>query len=213
MSKAVVILSGGQDSTTSLLWAMEKFNHVETITFDYGQRNRAEIRKAEQIAKDFGVNNKIIPLDLLNELTVNALTRRDIIITDDGIPNTFVPGRNQLFITIASIYANSIKARNIVTGVSQTESSGYPDCSDDFIKALNLTLNIGTGYQYEIHTPLMWKDKSQVWEMADKYGKLEYIRENTITCYKGISGEGCKECPACKLRNNGLEEYLKRRGY
>lgn len=209
MEKAVVVFSGGQDSTTCLLWALREFDEVETVTFLYGQRNISEIDAAKQIAHDFGIKQKVINMDLLNQLTENAMTRGDMAIDDSGeIPNTYVEGRNHVFFSFAAIYAKSIGARHIVTGVGETEYSGYPDCRASFIDSLERTLSLAMDYDFEIHSPLMAKTKAETWEMADKMGKLEYIREQTITCYDGIEGDGCGNCPSCKLRNEGLQEYL-----
>ena len=144
----------------------------------------------------------------LNQLTENALTRKDMEIEEGEIPNTYVEGRNHIFLSFAAIYAKTIGAKNIITGVSETEFSGYPDCRDEFIQSLNTTLNLAMDDQFKLITPLMWKDKAEVWEMADQMGRLEYIRENTLTCYKGVIGDGCGKCPACKLRNDGLQTYL-----
>ncbi len=209
MEKAVVVFSGGQDSTTCLLWALERFDNVETVTFSYGQRNVSELKSAKKIAEDLGVKHTVLDMNLLNQLTDNAMTRKDMEIDGAGVvPNTFVPGRNHIFLSFAAIFAKGIGARHIITGVSETDFSGYPDCRDNFIKSLNLTLNLAMDHSFEIHTPLMWKNKAQTWEMAEKLGKLEYIRKHTTTCYNGIIGDGCGECPSCKLRKQGLDAYL-----
>ncbi|WP_405097986.1 7-cyano-7-deazaguanine synthase QueC [Oceanobacillus sp. FSL H7-0719] len=209
MEKAVVIFSGGQDSTTCLLWALEKFDYVETITFLYGQRNISELDSAEKIANDFGVKHTVLNLKLLSQLTTNAMTRMDMDIDDSGkMPNTFVPGRNHIFLSFAAIYAKQIGARHLITGVSETDFSGYPDCRHDFIQSLNQTLNLAMDDQFHIHTPLMWKNKAETWEMADRMGRLEYIKVHTTTCYNGIIGDGCGSCPSCKLRKQGLDAYL-----
>lgn len=211
MEKAVVVFSGGQDSTTCLLWALEEFDEVETVTFLYGQRHDAEVECAQKIAEELGVKQKIIHMDLLNQLTENALTRKDMAIEEGEIPNTYVEGRNHIFLSFAAIYAQTIGAKNIITGVSETESSGYPDCRDAFIQSLNTTLNLAMDADLKLITPLMWKDKAAVWEMADQMGRLQYIREHTLTCYNGVIGDGCGECPSCKLRNDGLQTYLQER--
>lgn len=210
MEKAIVVFSGGQDSTTCLLWALEEFEEVETVTFLYGQRHVAEVDYAKKIVKDLGVKQKIIEMDLLNQLTENALTRNEIEIEEEAgeIPNTFVEGRNHIFLSFAAIYAKTIGASNIITGVSETDFSGYPDCRDEFIRSLNTTLNLAMDHPFRLITPLMWKDKAEVWEMADQLGRLEYIRETTLTCYNGVVGDGCGKCPSCKLRNEGLQKYL-----
>lgn len=212
MEKAIVVFSGGQDSTTCLLWALEEFDQVETVTFLYGQRHELEVECAKKIAKDLGVNQKIIQMDLLNQLTENALTRKEMLIEEGKVPNTYVEGRNHIFLSFAAIYAKTIGVKNVITGVSETEFSGYPDCREAFIQSLNNTLNLAMDEQFNLITPLMWKDKAEVWEMADKMGRLEYIRENTLTCYEGVIGDGCGNCPACKLRNDGLQTYLQGRG-
>lgn len=209
--KAIVVFSGGQDSTTCLFWAKERFSQVEAVTFDYGQRHRLEIECATQIAKELGVKHHILDMSLLNQLAPNALTRNDIEIVDgkDGeLPSTFVPGRNLLFLSFAGILAKQVGAKHIVTGVCETDFSGYPDCRDIFIKSLNVTLNLSMDDSFVIETPLMWLNKAETWELADELGALDFVRERTLTCYNGIIADGCGECPACKLRKNGLEEYL-----
>lgn len=212
-NKAVVVFSGGQDSTTCLFWALKQFDEVIAVTFDYGQRHRLELECAATIAKELGVEHHVLDMALLNQLAPNALTRDDIDITEneEGLPSTFVEGRNMLFLTFAGVLAKVKRAKHIVTGVCETDFSGYPDCRDIFIKSLNVTLNLAMDTTFVVHTPLMWIDKAQTWEMADELGKLEYIREKTLTCYNGIIGDGCGECPSCKLRINGLNTYLNRR--
>lgn len=209
--KAVVVFSGGQDSTTCLFWALEKFEEVIAVTFDYNQRHKKEIECAAAIAKELGVEHHILDMELLNQLAPNALTRDDIEIKmgeDGGVPSTFVEGRNMLFLTFAGVLAKVKGAKHIVTGVCETDFSGYPDCRDIFIKSLNVTLNLAMDNTFVIDTPLMWIDKEQTWEMADKLGRLDFVREKTLTCYNGIMGDGCGECPACKLRKRGLDKYL-----
>ncbi|MFV5767212.1 7-cyano-7-deazaguanine synthase QueC [Mammaliicoccus sciuri] len=214
MNKAIVVFSGGQDSTTCLLWALKKYDEVETITFDYNQRHKQEIEVAQNIASDLGVSNTVIDVSVINDLTVNALTRSDMdIATNDetGLPNTFVPGRNILFLTLASIAAYQKKANAIVTGVCQTDFSGYPDCRNDFVRSLNNSLALGLDKHIAIETPLMWLNKEQTWELADQLGRLDYVATKTLTCYNGVIGNGCGECPSCKLRRRGLNNYLKRK--
>lgn len=210
MSKAIVVFSGGQDSTTCLLWALKRCDEVETITFSYNQRHKQEIEVAKKIAKDFSVKNQVIDASVINELTVNALTRdMDIDVDDDtGLPNTFVPGRNILFLTLASVVAYQRKADTIVTGVCETDFSGYPDCRNEFVRALEPALQLGLDKNITIETPLMWLDKAETWALADELGYLNYVINNTLTCYNGIVGRGCGKCPACKLRQNGLDKYL-----
>lgn len=209
--KAVVVFSGGQDSTTCLFWALKTFDEVATVTFDYGQRHAEEIECAKEIAEQLGVSFRVLDMTLLNQLTESALTREEIAVKDGEngeLPSTFVPGRNQLFLSFAAVYAKQIGARHLVTGVCETDYSGYPDCRDVFIKSLNVTLNLAMDDQFVIHTPLMWLDKAETWKLADELGALDFVREKTLTCYYGIRGDGCGECPACMLRRRGLELYL-----
>ncbi|UOR13360.1 7-cyano-7-deazaguanine synthase QueC [Halobacillus amylolyticus] len=213
-NKAVVVFSGGQDSTTCLFWALEKYDEVEAVTFDYNQRHNEEIEVAREIAADLNVNHHVLDMSLLSQLAPNALTRDDIDVKDgeDGeLPSTFVPGRNLLFLSFASILAKQVGAKHVITGVCETDFSGYPDCRDVFIKSLNVTLNLSMDDQFVVHTPLMWLDKAQTWELADDLDAFTYVREKTLTCYNGVRGDGCGECPACKLRQNGLETYLDQR--
>ncbi|WGG47323.1 7-cyano-7-deazaguanine synthase QueC [Rossellomorea sp. DA94] len=207
--KALVVFSGGQDSTTCLFWAKKAFNEVEAVTFNYGQRHVAELDCAKEIAEDLNVPHHILDMSLLNQLAPSALTRTDEEITqlEGELPSTFVPGRNLLFLSFAGILAKQIGAKHIVTGVCETDFSGYPDCRDIFVKSLNVSLNLSMDEQFVIHTPLMWINKAQTWEMADDLGAFQYIQENTLTCYNGLKGSGCGECPACELRQRGLEEY------
>lgn len=213
MTRAVVVFSGGQDSTTCLIQALQQFDDVHAITFDYGQRHRREIEIARQLTALLGIgNHKVMDVSLLNELAASALTRDDIAISnelqDNGLPNTFVPGRNILFLTLAGIYAYQVGAECIITGVCETDFSGYPDCRDEFVKALNRALVLGMDRPLEIRTPLMWLNKAETWALADHYGQLELVRKRTLTCYNGIPGEGCGQCPACQLRQQGLQAYL-----
>ena len=212
--KAVVVFSGGQDSTTCLFWAKQRFSDVYTISFDYGQRHRKELEHAQAIAEQLDVPFHILPMHVMNELTPNALTKANIPIEEreDGLPNTFVPGRNHLFFSFAAVYAYSVGARHIITGVSETDFSGYPDCRDDFMKSLNVTINLAMDSDFVFHTPLMWLDKAGVWKLSDELGALDFVRERTLTCYEGIPASGCGECPACRLRNEGLEQYLRSKG-
>ncbi len=211
--KALVVLSGGQDSTTCLFWAIDKFGreNVRAVGFDYGQRHKAELECASDICSGAGIGYEVIKTPIINELSANALTREDIAVEEEkpegAPPNTFVEGRNLLFLSYAAIYAKVRGIQNIVTGVCETDFSGYPDCRDAFIKSLNVTLNLAMDYNFCIHTPLMWLTKADTWEMADNLGVLEIIRDKTLTCYNGVRGEGCGHCPACKLRKRGYEEY------
>lgn len=210
---ALVVFSGGQDSTTCLFWAMKYYEYVETVTFSYGQRHSQELEVAKEIAAEQGVKHHILDMSLLGQITENALTSDIAIETKDGeVPNTFVDGRNHLFLSFAAVLAKQRKIKDIVTGVCQTDFSGYPDCRDVFVKSLNVTLNLAMDYEFVIQTPLMWLDKAETWELADQLGKFDYIRQKTLTCYNGIRGTGCRQCPACHLRQAGLEKYLNQKG-
>lgn len=213
--KALVVFSGGQDSTTCLYWALEHFGQVHTLTFGYGQKHSLEIECAKEIAERAGVDFRYMDMSFIGSLGANSLTDTSIKMDDSKpegtFPNTFVPGRNLFFLSTAAVYARENGIRHIITGVSQTDFSGYPDCRDSFIRSLNVTLNLAMYFQFIIHTPLMWLDKAQTWEMADRLGVLDLVRNDTLTCYNGIKGDGCGHCPACKLRRDGLEKYLKSR--
>ncbi|WP_338555364.1 7-cyano-7-deazaguanine synthase QueC [Paenibacillus sp. KS-LC4] len=210
VKKAVVVFSGGQDSTTCLFWALKRYDVVEAVTFNYGQRHKLELDSAAQIAQELGVKHHVLDMSLLNQLAPNALTRDDIAIeqTEGGLPTTFVDGRNLLFLSFAAILAKQIDAHTVVTGVCETDFSGYPDCRDIFIKSTNVTLNLAMDYPFVIETPLMWLNKAQTWQLADELGAFEFVRSKTLTCYNGILADGCGDCPACKLRSQGLEQYL-----
>jgi 7-cyano-7-deazaguanine synthase len=210
--QAVVIYSGGQDSSTCLFWALKKFKEVWAIGFNYGQRHLNELRVAEAIAGEARIPYQVFKINTLREISENALTNItvdiDSFIQEDQPPNTLVEGRNLLFLTYAGIYAKQLGIHNLVMGVSQTDYSGYPDCRDEFIKSARATLKLAFDFEFIIYTPLMWKSKAETWSMAKELGVFELIRDKTVTCYYGIQGEGCGECPACKLRAKGLEEYL-----
>ncbi|MDA0127930.1 7-cyano-7-deazaguanine synthase QueC [Vibrio sp. MarTm2] len=213
MKKAVVVFSGGQDSTTCLVKALKEFDEVHAITFDYGQRHKLEIEVAEQLATKLGVKaHKVMDVGLLNELAISSLTRDDIPVShelqDNGLPNSFVPGRNILFLTLAGIYAYQIGADAVITGVCETDFSGYPDCRDEFVRSMNNSLVLGMDRAFTIETPLMWLNKAETWALADQYDALQLVRESTLTCYNGIVGDGCGDCPSCDLRKAGLNDYL-----
>lgn len=224
---ALVLFSGGQDSTTSLAWALSKFSRVETIGFDYGQRHRIELecrirvleklkvlngRWAEQLGEDH-----LLPLGVLGEVSDTALTRKtSMAMNESGLPNTFVPGRNLIFLTFAAAIAYRRGLKHLVTGVCETDYSGYPDCRDDTMKALQVALNLGMESRLVIDTPLMWLDKVQTWEFAHDLGGerlVELILEETHTCYEGDRstrhswGYGCGTCPACELRRAGYSGF------
>lgn len=217
MRKALVVMSGGQDSTTCLFWAIEKYGreNVSAIGFDYGQRHKKELQCADEICRDAGIAYEIIPTPIINQLSANSLTRPEIPVEEEKPegtpPNSFVEGRNLLFLSYAAIYAKTHGITDIVTGVCETDFSGYPDCRDVFVKSLNVTLNLAMDYNFVIHTPLMWLDKSQTWELADKLGVMDIVYNKTLTCYNGEMGEGCGKCPACHLRRRGYNEYMERK--
>ena len=214
-NKALVVFSGGQDSTTCLFWALKEFAGVEAVCFDYGQRHRIEQEAARAIAEKAGVPFTLLQMDLLKQITSNSLTSADMDVEEDKPenrpPNTLVEGRNMLFLTFAAIFAKGKGIANLVTGVGQADYSGYPDCRDEFIRSLNHTLNLSMDYQFTIHTPLMWKNKQDIWALADELGVFDLVRTQTVTCYNGIIGAGCGHCPACQLRRNGLKAYLDNR--
>ena len=213
---ALVCFSGGQDSTTCLFWAKKHFSRVEAVCFTYGQKHSLEIEVARKIAADADVPFQLLDVSLISQLDPNcSLTNTDISMDQekpaDSYPNTFVPGRNMVFLTFAAILARSKGIFHLVTGVSEADFSGYPDCRDTFVRSLNVTLNLAMDEQFVIHTPLMDRDKSEVWELSDTLGVFDLVRTQTLTCYNGIMAEGCGHCPACTLRREGLENYLKRR--
>lgn len=210
---SLVVFSGGQDSTTCLFWAKREFKEVQALSFLYGQKHAKEVELAREIARKAGVEFQSMELPLIGTLGHNALTdvsvQMDEQIPDGKLcPNTFVPGRNLFFLSVAAVYARERGIRHLVTGVSQTDYSGYPDCRDSFIRSLNVTLNLAMDAQFVLHTPLMWLDKAQTWALADELGVMDIVRRDTMTCYNGIQGDGCGHCPACRLRREGLEQYL-----
>ena len=228
-SMAVVLFSGGQDSTTCLAWALERFARVETVGFDYGQRHRVEMEVRPRIiqairsafptwAERLGEDH-VVDLAALGQVSETALTREvGIEMADSGLPSTFVPGRNLMFLTFAAAIAYRRGAKHIVTGVCETDYSGYPDCRDDTMKAMQLTLNLGMEYRFVIHTPLMWIDKAATWRMAKDLGGdplTAIVKDETHTCYLGDRdhihdwGRGCGSCPACQLRGAGWTHYAR----
>jgi 7-cyano-7-deazaguanine synthase len=224
---ALVLFSGGQDSATCLAWALDRFEQVETVGFDYGQRHRVELEcraafrsKIVQLRPSWVDRlgpDHMLDLSVLGQVSETALTRdAEIALRDDGMPNTFVPGRNLLFFTLAAALAYRRQLRHLVGGMCETDFSGYPDCRDDTLKSLQVTLNLGMGSNCVVHTPLMWIDKAATWALARKIGGnvlVQLIREDTHTCYLGEHGElhewgyGCGECPACDLRMKGWSTF------
>jgi 7-cyano-7-deazaguanine synthase len=227
LGKALVLFSGGQDSTTCLAYALDRYEHVETIGFDYRQRHRIELERRAvirsrldrefprwqgRLGPDF-----VVALDALAEISETALTRDiEIVVNAKGLPNTFVPGRNLLFLTFAGALAYRRGLDVIVGGMCETDFSGYPDCRDDTMKAMQLALNLGMDARFVVETPLMWLDKAQTWRLAATLGGralVDLVVEETHTCYLGERGArhdwgyGCGTCPACKLRTEGWRRY------
>jgi 7-cyano-7-deazaguanine synthase len=229
--RALVLFSGGQDSTVCLTWALEKFASVETIGFDYGQRHRIELDCRavirDQIHAQFPAwrnrlgEDHLIDLASLGKLSDTALTRdAEITFKKNGLPNTFVPGRNLLFFTYASAVAYRRDIKNLIGGMCETDYSGYPDCREATLKALQIAINFGTARDFIIHTPLMRLDKAATWQMAQELGGdalVKIIRDETHTCYLGERGTqhdwgfGCGDCPACELRDQGYRAWREKR--
>lgn len=216
-ARAVVVLSGGQDSAICLALACRKHGagNVAAITFSYGQRHSIETRFAKSLAKRFGAAaHKVVRLGLFKELTSSALLDRSSPIAkrkNASCPTTVVEGRNAVFLVAAGIWAKSLGAKEIWTGVSQTDFSGYPDCRENFIRAQEKAMRLAMEWPFRIVTPFMKSTKAEEWETADRLGILELVEKNTVTCYRGIPGKGCGKCPACRLRSAGLREYLEKR--
>ena len=212
---ALVLFSGGQDSTPCLYWAKQNFRHTHALCFSYGQRHTQEVENARRLASLAEVPFRVLDTAIISQLAPNSLTDRSMQMDREkpanSYPNTFVPGRNLLFLTFAATLAYVQNIRHLVTGVSEADYSGYPDCRDTFIRSANATLNLSMDKQFVIHTPLMWRNKKQVWQLADELGVFDIVKNETLTCYNGIPANGCGECPACLLRNKGLEEYLSER--
>lgn len=212
--KAVVIFSGGQDSTTCLYWAISNFSSVEAISFMYGQKHKVEIEQAQKICELANVKLTIVDISFLNTIVQSALTSNgDVnVLNEKGLPASFVPNRNQLFITLSHAYAQKINARNLVTGVCQTDFSGYPDCREEFIKSIQETTNLGSQSNIQIHTPIMHINKAETFKLAEMLGCLSVVINESHTCYNGDRtmnpwGAGCGECPACVLRKKGFEQF------
>jgi 7-cyano-7-deazaguanine synthase len=225
--RALVLFSGGQDSTICLAWALHRFAIVETVGFDYGQRHGVELECRHRIIgrlrnefphwRDRLADDHVLNLDVLGRLSETALTRESVItFAESGLPNTFVPGRNLLFFTLAAVLGYRRGLRHLVGGMCETDYSGYPDCRDDTLKALQATLNLGMATRLVIHTPLMWTDKAGTWAMAHDLGGdalVELVRWESHTCYTGNRthrwdwGYGCGSCPACRLRSDGWQAY------
>lgn len=224
---ALVVFSGGQDSATCLAWALSRFERVETLGFDYGQRHSIELSCRAEVLERLRAlrpdwagrlgQDSLLSLDVFRQLGETALTHDvDIAMTASGLPSTFVPGRNLVFLTLAAAQAYRRGLRRIVTGVCETDYSGYPDCRDDTMKALQAAINLGMQSRLVIETPLMWLTKAETWELAEGLGGadlVELILEHTHTCYQGQRGQrhawghGCGACPACELRAAGWAQF------
>lgn len=224
---ALVLFSGGQDSTTCLAWALARFGQVETVGFAYGQRHSVELERREPLRQAIAAGfpqwtgrlgaDHLLDLSVLGEISDTSLTRdRAIAIGEAGLPDTFVPGRNLLFLTLAAAIAYRRGLGVLVTGVCETDFSGYPDCRDDTVKAMQVALNLGMDTRLRIETPLMWIDKTATWQLARALGGeplVELVVESTHTCYLGDRdhrhdwGYGCGECPACQLRAAGWRTF------
>ncbi len=215
--KAVVVLSGGQDSATCLALAVKKYGaaEVSAITFRYGQRHQLETKFARRLAKRFGVaQHKVVTFGFYKDLTTNALLDPALKIErrkGASCPTTVVEGRNAFFLLAAAVWAKSLGATDVYTGVSETDFSGYPDCRAAFIRAQQRTLRLALEWPVRIVTPFIHMTKAAEWALADKLGIFDLVRRETLTCYNGIPGDGCGACPACRLRRRGLEEYLAHR--
>ncbi len=210
MSKALVLLSGGQDSTTCLFWALKEFSSIEAVTFDYGQRHRIELDSAKTIAGKARVNQTILPVNTFTSLGGNALTdtmdvRNDL--DQRNLPNTFVPGRNLIFLTYAAALAYQKEIQHLVGGMCETDYSGYPDCRSHTIQAVQKSINLGMDYDLTIHTPLMHLSKGKIWKLSYDLGCMDTVKELSHTCYNGVKG-GCGECSACILRERGYQDFL-----
>ncbi|EHH68954.1 7-cyano-7-deazaguanine synthase QueC [Gluconobacter morbifer] len=224
---ALVLFSGGQDSATCLAWALSRFDRVETVGYAYGQRHAVELDCRETLRHEMAAfspewkarlgEDHTIDLASLGALSDTALTREaEIGFSESGLPNTFVPGRNLIFLTFAAALAYRRGAKHIVTGVCETDYSGYPDCRDDTIKALQVALNLGMDSRFVLHTPLMWIDKAQTWDLTEALGGaplVDLINRDSHSCYMGDRthrhdwGYGCGACPACNLRAEGWRRY------
>jgi len=216
----LVLASGGQDSTTCLFWAMENFSSVNAICFSYGQKHSAEVEVSKGICSSLGVDQKVVDISFMADLVRSNLFDGQPDVNEkhelnDKVPASFVPYRNMLFLTLASARACTLGIKHIVTGVCETDYSGYADCRDVFIKSLQASLNLATDFRDRnvvIHTPLMWLTKAETFRMAEELGCLDFIINRTLTCYNGVTrmndyGMGCGQCPACRLRSAGYLEY------
>ena len=219
---AYVLLSGGQDSFACLIWALQEFEQVETVSIDYGQKHKNEIQFARNVAKHFNVKHSLYQIgDFLKSIADSSLLsdsdHNQQHVVKKNLPASFVPNRNGLFLTIISNHAFRLgeEQLHLVTGTCETDFSGYPDCRDNYIKAKQLELSLGLDAPVSIYTPLMWKNKADTFKIAYDAHLLNEMNELTLTCYNGVEylhewGRGCAECPSCKLRMNGYEEFVEK---
>lgn len=209
------MFSGGQDSTTCLVQALKEFDEVHAITFDYGQRHKLEIEVAQQLAKQLGVTaHKVMDVSLLNELAISSLTRDDIPVSHELQANgcrILCSGTQYSVFNFSGYLCLPNRRDHGHYWVCETDFSGYPDCRDEFVQAMNQALAKGMDLPLMIRTPLMWLNKAETWALADQLGALDLVRHQTLTCYNGLIGDGCGECPACGLRQAGLKAYLDNR--
>lgn len=207
---ALVLFSGGQDSTTCLIWAKKNFASVEAISFMYGQKHEIELESSRNICQQLKIKRTLIDAFFIAKLGGSDLIKRDGKIKekgDRGLPTSFVPYRNVFFLTMAASLAYQKKIHHLVIGTCQTDYSGYPDCRDNSIKSIQVALTNCGDYEIVIHTPLMWLSKAETWQLAEDLGCLDIVEKYSHTCYNGLLG-GCHECPACKLRELGYQQYL-----
>jgi 7-cyano-7-deazaguanine synthase len=223
---ALVILSGGQDSTTSLFWAVSNFRKVHAISFLYGQRHIIEVSAAERICGARGIDHKIADLSFIQEISVSRLFKGQGPIEEEPhplsgqVPSSFVPFRNLFFLTAGAAWASTLRVKHLVAGMCETDSSGYADCRDVFMKSAQVTLNLATDFKelgVVVHTPLMWLTKAEIFRFAETLGCLDVVMNDTVTCYYGSEekhdyGKGCGKCPACVIRARGYKEYVRKYG-
>ncbi len=208
MTSALVLLSGGQDSATCLFWSLKKFDKVEAVTFDYGQRHSIELKASKSIANIAGVKQTIFPINTFNAIGGTSLTS-DLPINNkskNGLPNTFVPGRNIILLTYGAAYGYQNNIYNIVGGMCQTDYSGYPDCRYDTIKSIEKSICLAMDHDFSIHTPLMFLSKKEIWKMAYDLGYFDTVKNISHSCYSGVEN-GCGICNACIIRNKGLIDF------
>ena len=220
---ALVLVSGGMDSTICLFWALRNFKKVHAISFNYAQKHSREVEIACCICKQLNIEQKIVDISFLSDLVISNLFKgKDDVKKahklNKEVPSSFVPYRNMLFLTLAAAWASTIGVRNIVIGVCETDYSGYADCRDVFIKSVQVSLNLATDFKDKnviIHTPLMWLSKAEEFRFAKELGCFDFVIKDTLSCYNGVEdmndyGKGCGDCPACKLRKKGYDEYLRK---